>query len=87
MPSDFLIFNHAFDDPDLYGPLSFFETMSVTVMPSLLGLSRARHASLLLRHGCRKLHKATGLCEWAFVCGNMDDKLQMRGLLRPSGHT
>ena len=35
----FLIFNHAFDDPDLYGALSFFETMSVTVMPSLLGLS------------------------------------------------
>jgi hypothetical protein len=23
----FLIFNHAFDGPDLYGALSFFETM------------------------------------------------------------
>jgi hypothetical protein len=23
----FLIFSHAFDDPDLYGALSFFETM------------------------------------------------------------
>jgi hypothetical protein len=26
----FLIFNHVFDGPDLYGALSFFETMSTT---------------------------------------------------------
>jgi hypothetical protein len=26
-PREFLIFSHAFDGPDLYGALSFFETM------------------------------------------------------------
>ena len=38
--SDFLIFNHAFDGPDLYGELSFFETMPSR--PSLQTASNIR---------------------------------------------
>jgi hypothetical protein len=39
----FLIFNHAFDGPDLYGASSFFETM-----PSRPSLQTAFHAVVLL---------------------------------------
>jgi hypothetical protein len=48
---EFLIFSHAFDGPDLYGALIFFETI-----PSSRNWQTAANMSQKFSHRCVELH-------------------------------